>query len=114
PVNQAQTEQQERRGNTTEQKILQRRLRRLDALLVERGHDVETKAEQLERQENQQQVFCAQQEHHARGRQQQQREVFADVLRESGLEREEAGGDRQSEHHDFHQRGQRIQHPHPV
>jgi len=68
-----------------EQKIFQRRLAGPGlVVLVERREDVERKAGQLQRNENHQQILGADEEHQAYRAEQDQRQIFAHVVGETG------------------------------
>ena len=102
-VKQTHAEQCERRRHAAEQEIFQRRLRRFRVVLVERRQDVEREARQLQRDEDHQQVFRADEEHHADGREQDECEKFADVIGEVGIHREEHRENRQHQQRDLDQ-----------
>src|SRR5688572_13217089 len=57
-------EKEEGGGHSAKQKILQARLRRTDALFIEGSHGVKAKAEKFQGDEDHQQVFRADKEHH--------------------------------------------------
>ena len=86
-VEQAEAEEQEGGGHSAEEEVFERGFRGVRAVLVERGEDVEGEAEQFERDEDDEQVLRADQEHHAGGGDQDEQDEFADVVGEGGIRR---------------------------
>ena len=80
-VEQAESEEQKGGGHSAEEEVLQCGFQRLQAALAEGGEDVEREAEEFERDEDDQQILGADEEHHADGCDQDEEDEFADVAR---------------------------------
>src|SRR5687767_12190823 len=102
----AETEEEEGGGHAAEEEILQSGFGGTEALFVERGHGVKAEAEEFQRDENHQEIFCADEEHHGDGGEEQEREEFAGVSREIGVDRKPGDEDGQEEKDYFQDDGQ--------
>ena len=79
-VNVTETEKEECGGHSAEEKIFQGSFCRTDALLVESGHRVKTEAEKFQGDENHQQIFRADEEHHRNGGEEQKCEKLTGMI----------------------------------
>src|SRR5688572_14749850 len=93
-VNVTEAKEQEGGGHAAEEKVFQGRFRGANALLVERRHGVKAKAEELQGDKDHQQILRADEEHHRDGGEEKQREIFADVVCEIGIDGQPSDEDR--------------------
>ena len=105
-VQQAESEEQESGGHAAEEEVFECGFPGLQAALAEGGEDVEGEAEQLERDEDDEQILRADQEHHAGGCHEDQQDELADVLGEGGVCGEQEGADGEDEERDLDQVGE--------
>ncbi len=107
-VQQAQTEQEHRRGDRAIHEIFQAPFGRPPPRFLERRDHVETQRHHFERQEQRQQFLGGDQEHHPHARPAQQGVVFAPVVGEMPGHGQPDDQRQQSEDQDVHPHGQGI------
>src|SRR5215469_17845661 len=73
------------------------------AALAERCENIQRKAQQLQREEDQEQILRAHKQHHARSRKQRDSKEFADMRRERGSDRHEHDKNGQDKQGDLNQ-----------
>ena len=110
PVEQAETEQEERGGHPPEQEIFQARLGRFRPAPVKARQHVERKARELEREEGQQELLGHGHHQQARRRQQHERDKFRRVPQPFGSVGQRQGQTRQHQNSRPRRGAQRIEH----
>ena len=112
-VNETDAEEGERARGAAEEEILHAGFRGPDVALVERRHDIKRKTGELEPDENEQELFAADEQHQADGREKKKCKVFG-VMLEFDLARDDHGekGERQADH--FEQGNERRNNQHAV
>jgi hypothetical protein len=80
----------------------------LRAAFIEGGEDVEREAEELERDEDDEQVLGSDEEHHAGSGDQNEEDEFTYVLGEVGVCGDEQSDDGEGEQPDLHEMRERV------
>ena len=102
-VEQAEAEQHEGRRHSAEEEVFESSFGGAGAALVEPCKNVDRQAQQLERDEDDEEVLRGDEKHHASCREQDQENKFADVIGEGGVHREEERQDGDDQQRDLNQ-----------